>query len=86
MSENVHWVLDLDIKQGELDNFKALMNEMVDATRADSLARFNAASGSSASRNCQRFIYRQVSSEPTTSAASMAASLRSTPSLLPSGD
>ncbi len=35
MSGNVLWVLELDIKQGELDNFKALMNEMVDATRAN---------------------------------------------------
>ena len=29
MSENVHWVLELAIKEGELDNFKAVMNDMV---------------------------------------------------------
>ncbi len=35
MSDNVHWVLEIEIKQGELDSFKALMNEMVEATRAN---------------------------------------------------
>ncbi len=41
MSGNVLWVLELDIKQGELDNFKALMNEMVDATRANEPGTMN---------------------------------------------
>lgn len=35
MSTEVHWVLELDIKDGQLDNFKALMAEMVDATKAN---------------------------------------------------
>ncbi len=35
MSETVQWVLEVAIKQGELDNFKALMNEMVEATQAN---------------------------------------------------
>ena len=35
MSGNVHWVLEVAIKDGELDNFKGLMNEMVDATQAN---------------------------------------------------
>ena len=29
MSGNVHWVLELNIKDGALDDFKALMGEMV---------------------------------------------------------
>ncbi len=35
MSNNVFWVLELEIKSGELENFKALMNEMVKTTQAD---------------------------------------------------
>ncbi len=35
MSDNVYWVLELAIKPGELDNFKALMKEMVEATQAN---------------------------------------------------
>ncbi len=35
MSETVRWVLEVAINQGELDNFKALMNEMVAATQAN---------------------------------------------------
>ncbi len=41
MSDNVHWVLEIEIKQGELDNFKALMNEMVEATRANEPGTMN---------------------------------------------
>ena len=41
MSDSVHWVLELDIKPGELDNFKAVMNEMVDATRANEPGAMN---------------------------------------------
>ena len=35
MSNDVYWVLELNIKPGELDNMKALMNEMVEATQAN---------------------------------------------------
>ena len=35
MSDNVFWVIELTIKLGELDNFKALMKDMVEATQAD---------------------------------------------------
>ena len=35
MSSTVHWLLELDVKDGQLDSFKTLMNEMVTATRAD---------------------------------------------------
>ena len=35
MSENVYWLLEVTIKPGELDNFKALMKEMVEATQAN---------------------------------------------------
>jgi quinol monooxygenase YgiN len=35
MSDHVHWVLELDIRDGQLDALKALMNEMVEATRAN---------------------------------------------------
>ncbi len=35
MSDAVHWLLALDIKEGEFDNFKALVTEMVDATKAN---------------------------------------------------
>ncbi len=35
MSNNVFWVIELTIKSGELDNFKALMHDMVDATQAN---------------------------------------------------
>jgi quinol monooxygenase YgiN len=35
MSEHVSWVLELAVKPGELDNFKALMNEMVESTQGE---------------------------------------------------
>ena len=35
MSDAVHWLLALDIKEGELGNFKALVKEMVDATKTN---------------------------------------------------
>ncbi len=35
MSDQIYWVLELSIKPGEADGFKALINEMVEATRAD---------------------------------------------------
>ena len=35
MSDNIYWILEIEIKEGELDNFKALMNEMVEATQTN---------------------------------------------------
>ncbi len=35
MSNNVHWILEVAIKDGELDNFKALAEEMSAATKAN---------------------------------------------------
>ena len=35
MSDNVYWLLEVTIKPGELENFKALMEEMVEATQAN---------------------------------------------------
>lgn len=35
MSEHVDWMLELAVTDGKLDDFKALMTEMVDATRAN---------------------------------------------------
>ena len=35
MSEHVHWMLELALKDGAAEDFKALMREMVEATRAD---------------------------------------------------
>ncbi len=33
MNENVHWMLEVGIKDGELDNFKTLMAEMIETTQ-----------------------------------------------------
>lgn len=41
MSNVVHWLLELDIKDGEFDKFKALMNEMVEATKANEPGTIN---------------------------------------------
>ena len=35
MSDAVHWVLELNVKDGQLDAFKALAREMSEATQAD---------------------------------------------------
>ena len=35
MDNNVYWILELVIKDGELDSFRSLMSEMVDATQAN---------------------------------------------------
>jgi quinol monooxygenase YgiN len=35
MNDHVAWVLELAVKQGELDNFKALATEMVESTRGE---------------------------------------------------
>jgi hypothetical protein len=41
MSDNIFWVLEVAIKPGELDNFKAVMNEMVKATQANEPGAMN---------------------------------------------
>ncbi|MFQ5863813.1 MAG: putative quinol monooxygenase [bacterium] len=41
MSNNVYWVLELAIKPGELDNFKGLMTEMVQATQTNEPSTLN---------------------------------------------
>ena len=41
MSDTVSWILDLKIKDGEIDNAKALMREMVDATKANEPGTLN---------------------------------------------
>ena len=35
MSDNVYWLLEVSIKPGEFDGFKALMKEMVEPTQAN---------------------------------------------------
>lgn len=35
MSDVIHWVLELEVQEGQLDAFKALVGEMADATKAD---------------------------------------------------
>ncbi len=35
MSENVFWVITMRIKPGELENFRGVMNDLVDATRTN---------------------------------------------------
>jgi len=32
---NIYWLLELSIKEGQLENFRSLMNEMVEATEKD---------------------------------------------------
>ena len=41
MSNNVSWLLELAVKPGELDNMKALMAEMIEATMADEPDKLN---------------------------------------------
>ena len=41
MSDNVFWVVELAIKPGQLDAFKALMNDMVAATQANEPGALN---------------------------------------------
>jgi quinol monooxygenase YgiN len=36
MGDQVSWLLELAVKPGEVENFRALMNEMVESTRAES--------------------------------------------------
>ena len=35
MNGHVAWMLELAVKPGELDNFKAVVNEMIESTRAE---------------------------------------------------
>ena len=35
MSDYVAWMLELNIREGELENLKALIQEMVESTRAN---------------------------------------------------
>lgn len=35
MAEQISWVLELNVKPGELESFRALMNEMVEATKGE---------------------------------------------------
>ena len=41
MSKDVFWVLEVAIKTGEMDNFKALMADMIEATQADEPGALN---------------------------------------------
>jgi len=41
MSNNVYWLLELNIKDGEAENFKVLMNDMVEATKANEPGTIN---------------------------------------------
>lgn len=41
MNDNVYWVLDTAIREGKFDELKALMKEMVDATRANEPGTLN---------------------------------------------
>ena len=41
MSKSVSWLLEIDIKDGQLDNFKGLMKEMVEATQANEPGTLN---------------------------------------------
>ena len=41
MSDVVHWLLEVNINEGELGNFKALMKEMVDVTQANEPGALN---------------------------------------------
>ena len=34
MTENVYWILETSVKEGELENVEALMNEMIEQTKA----------------------------------------------------
>ena len=35
MTENVYWLLETSVKEGELENVKSLMNEMIEQTKAN---------------------------------------------------
>ena len=41
MNDHISWLLELSIKSGQLDNLKALMNEMVQATYANEPGTLN---------------------------------------------
>lgn len=41
MSDQVYWVLEVAVKDGEAENFKVLMKEMIDATRANEPGTIN---------------------------------------------
>ena len=41
MSEQVAWLLEMNIKPGAADSFKAVMNEMIEATRANEPGTLN---------------------------------------------
>ena len=41
MSDNVFWVVEVAIRPGQLDAFKALMNDMVEATQANEPGALN---------------------------------------------
>jgi quinol monooxygenase YgiN len=41
MSDNIYWILETNIREGKLDELKALMKEMVDATMANEPGTLN---------------------------------------------
>jgi quinol monooxygenase YgiN len=41
VSDNVFWIAELAIRPGQLDTFKALMNDRVDATKANEPGALN---------------------------------------------
>lgn len=41
MENHVYWLLEVNIRAGELENFRALMKEMVDSTKANEPGTLN---------------------------------------------
>jgi quinol monooxygenase YgiN len=41
MNNNVYWIVEVAIKDGELDNLRSLINEMIDASQANEPGTLN---------------------------------------------
>lgn len=65
MSEQVYWMLETKIKDGQLDNLKALMAEMVEATKANEPGTLNYEWSISADEQTCYIFERYADSEAT---------------------
>jgi quinol monooxygenase YgiN len=65
MSDHVYWILALDLNEGQTDNFKSLMAEMVEATQQDEPGALNYEWSLSADGKTCHIFERYDSSEAT---------------------
>lgn len=65
MSDHVYWILTADINEGQMDNFKSFMSELVEVTKRDEPGALNYEWSISADNKTIHLFERYANSEAT---------------------